>query len=266
MKKYCIVIPVYHLHPTNTEIISFQSLAKNCDKTVDVYIVHPNNFNNDNIKSYEDIFIKDGCNNINDISFNKKYFESMTTYSDLMKSYDFYNRFKDYKYILIFQGDCWAMPNMGKNIIQWLNADYDYVGAPIIGNTIHWTVPACGNGGLSLRKVSKFLEITKRDDIKTKLESEDNKYKKYEDVYFCEGVTKYIYMDMPTWDECAIFSWDMNPDVLDYKGFSHPMIGIHGWLKNIPYWENILDIPDNIIKEAYETEKSFIQAYYHQNV
>jgi hypothetical protein len=68
--------------------------------------------------------------------------------------------------------------------------DYDYVGAP-------WEYDKkVGNGGLSLRKKSKMLEIIKSKGLK-----EDN-----EDIYFSCNIDKNISYNVPAFTKAQLFS------------------------------------------------------------
>jgi hypothetical protein len=86
-------------------------------------------------------------------------------YNQIMKCKYFYDNIET-EIFLIFQIDSLIIKE-NKNIInEFLN--YDYVGAP-------WKNEKVGNGGLSLRKKSKILEI---------IEKVDPDFKKNEDEYF----------------------------------------------------------------------------------
>jgi hypothetical protein len=90
--------------------------------------------------------------------FDKTYFESVFTYSQLLLSKDFYGRFSEFDYMLVYQLDGYVFRD---ELEAWCNKGYDYIGAPWLkkygigydGNEL-WKV---GNGGVSLRKTAKFL-------------------------------------------------------------------------------------------------------------
>ena len=256
MKDLCIVVPIYSHDISAIDRVSLLQLSKKCPEKYDIYLMHPSSWTNEDLIPYIEIL-----KNAKSIKFDDKYFESPFSYSDLLKDVTFYEAFSDYKYMLIYQTDCYAM-DMSK-LDEWIEMDFDYVGAPIISNKKHWkSSPCCGNGGLSLRKISKFISICKNAELREELDKNDI-YKNWEDTYFCEGVAQHIFMDMPTWEEAAEFAWDMNPDVLyNRHHFSLPQIGCHAWPKNIPFWKDHLDIPEDAIKEAYEKHKVFIGIYY----
>lgn len=101
--------------------------------------------------------------------FPKRHFESTTTYSDWLLSPEIYREFRDFQFLLICQTDAILLKPIPKNF----DPNWDYIGAvwvqpfhlswdPIkgtlrIGNGryINRSV-SVGNGGLSIRRVSKF--------------------------------------------------------------------------------------------------------------
>jgi hypothetical protein len=48
-----------------------------------------------------------------------------------MLSIDFYKRFRDYKFILIYQLDAYVFRD---ELEYWCEQDYDFIGAPLIEN------------------------------------------------------------------------------------------------------------------------------------
>ena len=71
----------------------------------------------------------------------------------------FYKSFAQYDYILVYQLDAFVFCD---ELSFWCNKDYDYIGAPIIGHYRDRELSfnmRVGNGGLSLRKISSFLNF-----------------------------------------------------------------------------------------------------------
>jgi Protein of unknown function (DUF5672) len=82
-----------------------------------------------------------------------KYLESRRGYSALLLSRDFYERFSDYEYILIYQLDCLVFSG---ELSEWCAKGYDYIGAV---HTIGDNPPCAGQGGFSLRRVQGCLGV-----------------------------------------------------------------------------------------------------------
>lgn len=250
MKNCAIVIPVYR-KLNAYEKFSYDVL-KSAVKDKDIYIVCGNNFITELKESTE--------------RFDDSYFNSYADYSKLCKSYDFYNRFSDYKYILIYQLDCLIFRD---DIDYWCDKDYDYIGAPIILNNLNWDfIPIVGNGGFSLRKVEYFKSITdpngefrKKYDSVLEKHKKKEKYEEFEDLYFCEFVNSKWHFDVPTIEESLQFSIDMNPDIVFDPNRGFPM-GCHAFCKNIPFWETLIKFPQEVKDAAYEEYGDFIKSYY----
>jgi len=92
--------------------------------------------------------------------FDVHYFKSETTYSQLLLSKAFYMRFADFEYMLIYQLDAYVFRD---ELEYWCKKGYDYIGAPWFEDCASHEVGAklwkVGNGGFSLRKISRFARI-----------------------------------------------------------------------------------------------------------
>jgi hypothetical protein len=158
---------------------------------VSLYIFHGNK-NIDYINS----IIKDWSNvqlvnlNVDNLTIND--------YNILLTSKSFYYNFKS-KYVLIFQTDSIICKENKNYINEFIK--YDYVGAP-------WRNKNVGNGGLSLRKKSKMLEII-----------ENCRYgNNNEDLYFSHACPQVI-LNKPIYEDSKYFSVET-----DYSDIS---FGVH---------------------------------------
>jgi hypothetical protein len=93
------------------------------------------------------------------------YLGSIENYNKLLLSPFLYEKYSDFKYILIAQVDVWIFRD---ELQYWIDKDFDYLGAPLFlpQNTQKKALktlmlPYGGNGGLSLRNVEKTLELTR---------------------------------------------------------------------------------------------------------
>lgn len=113
-------------------------------------------------------------------------------YSDLLKTKSFYDYIPTETF-LIFQTDTLIFKQHKHLINQFL--EYDYVGAPWgPGNPYRGHL---GNGGLSLRKKSKMLEIIEKEDLSRNKNS-------IEDVFFSLPQKVNIYK--PSLEQAKLFS------------------------------------------------------------
>lgn len=273
MKNCIIVIPVYKETLDCVEEISLKRLYKVLGKSNhDVCLVCPEGLN---IKSYTDI-----CPNLSFKTFSPEYFKSTATYSQLCLSYDFYNYFSaDYEYMLIYQLDCYIFYDA---IDEWCKKNYDYIGGPILSTDCGWDTvkksqhgqewcPYVGNGGLSLRKLETFKEITDPDGVFRKslgLTDDKLKHVVWEDKYFCNDLFNYYELSIPRWVEAAHFALDMSVDIVynNFKMNPNPM-GIHSVDKNIRFWQNVIpEFSDkNVIDYCEKKHKEFFKLYYDEN-
>lgn len=176
-----IVIPVYKKNLDGFEKISLKQLFSMLKKYA-ICLMAPTGF----VLDYDELRDKeyqieyfDGC-----------WFRTVRSYSDLLLSKTFYERFSDYEYILIHQLDCFVFRD---NLNEFCGMGYDYIGAPIHQKEGFWSEYHVGNGGLSLRKVKTTIELLKH---KTEVFSEHpfpDQLCKAEDVFFsyCGANEKY---------------------------------------------------------------------------
>lgn len=94
--------------------------------------------------------------------FGRKYFGSVAAHTKLMLSPEFYERFIDYEYILIYHLDSLVFSD---GLLQWCREGFDYIGAPWIKyeGAPYAGMPGnenkVGNGGFSLRRIESFLKV-----------------------------------------------------------------------------------------------------------
>jgi len=181
-------------------------------------------------------------------SFPNHYFEGIKGYNQLMLSTEFYERFLDAKYILIYQTDAFIFRD---DLKYWCDLSYDYVGAPWLEKkrnpialffhqrrmkkkpdhkkNILFRV---GNGGFSLRKTALFLEITQKEKerIAAYLSPENKKVDFIpEDVFWALEPQQLGYdFKIPDYRKALEFAFDKYPSYcFDIIG-SLPM-GCHAW-------------------------------------
>ena len=246
-----IVVPIYRDY-TLSDTISLDRLFSLFSKNYNIVGVCPESLDID--LKYEFDFVE---------RFPDKYFKSTAAYSDLLESYTFWSRFSDYEYILIYQTDCFLIED---KIEKWASLGYDYIGAPIVSTNARWKNPPCvGNGGLSLRRTNKFLNMVSGPVFeKHKTELMESTNREYEDLYFLQTCSKFFKIDVPSFKLASMFACDMNPDVILGKNPKILPMGVHAFDKNIPYWSKL--IPELSSKElndeCYKRHKNFIDAYY----
>lgn len=168
-----------------------RNFLENLDERWSFMIFHGIN-NKDWLENIIDTyFVKDKhrikCINLNVINM-RPYIE----YSMFMTSSKFIEQIPTETF-LIFQTDTMICPKEKNLIYEFIN--YDYVGAPWPESCLKESCEV-GNGGLSLRKKSKMLEIIRNIPYPDKMA---------EDLYFC-GVNHTIPLYKPTWEKSKMFS------------------------------------------------------------
>ena len=90
--------------------------------------------------------------------FGPQYFGSVAAYTRLMLSREFYQRFSDYEFILIYHLDALVFSD---DLDAWCDAGYDYIGPPWqVSEDTPWVkTPGVGNGGFCLRNVASCLKV-----------------------------------------------------------------------------------------------------------
>jgi len=170
MKQVAVIIPVHKPKPNNFEIISLRQVIKILYK-YDFKIVTYKELDT----SFYDQCLQEGKINYQYEYFDASFFKDIQGYNQLMLSIDFYKRFRDYKFILIYQLDAYVFRD---ELEYWCEQDYDFIGAPLPVLSIkdyklnQTRDPVyVGNGGFSLRKIESVIEFLsfKRPIIKPKV-------------------------------------------------------------------------------------------------
>jgi hypothetical protein len=147
------------------------------------------------------------------------------TYSQLFFSQTLYD-FIPTETFLVFQTDSMILPENKHLINEFLH--YDYVGAP-------WVDGVVGNGGLSLRKKSKMLEIIKHKHYKNI----------NEDWFFSRNIPSFINYHVPPCIHAKKFSIET---VFDDSPF-----GVHN------FWKYFSTENKEILLSKYPYLKTLIQ-------
>lgn len=149
-KTVAIVVPMYREAVSGDEQISLRHLRHYLGR-YDKYIITPRNLR-----------MVHNLSNFSIYPLDEKHFASKESYSHLLVSKSFYEAFRGYEYILIYQPDSLVFSGQ---LLEWCKKGYDYIGAPWYRTEVmkaeRWTLDedCVGNGGLSLRKVESHLKV-----------------------------------------------------------------------------------------------------------
>ncbi len=260
MSPVVVVIPIYKSNFTVHEQIAFTQCLKVLAKHP-IKIVKPQSLNLDYLQKLHP--------QLQFEPFADDYFKSVQTYNRLMLSTEFYERFLSYEYLLIYQLDAFVFRD---ELLEWCNKGYDYIGAPWrierdFSSTTNKLVfylkkqlaiwldlrdknrnnqpldvvlkMTVGNGGFSLRKVQKMLNIVRsqRATIERYLAGKGSFYN--EDVFFCIEMNRYFQrVRVPHWREALRFAVeDMPTKSFELNGQQLPF-GCHAWdIHELEFWK-----------------------------
>lgn len=183
-------------------------------------------------------------------------FVSLRAYNKLVLDESFYLRFKKYQYMLIYQLDAFVFKD---ELLHWARKEYDYIGAPWIPpKRSHLTKLGrlkirllyfvytilkddrrklklycnyqVGNGGFSLRKISKMIEVTRfyKDKIKSYLDDDKPFYP--EDLFLLLELNfGGCCLRKPNFREALKFSIEENPLWGYHYNHNQLPFGCHDW-------------------------------------
>jgi Protein of unknown function (DUF5672) len=192
--------------------------------------------------------------------FDDEYFLSIDSYNKLMLSVGFYYRFKDYKFILIYQLDAFVFRD---ELDYWCKKNYDYIGAPYLFvdldkypisiltkyrkflrilnklKIITYTYRHVGNGGFSLRNIRKtilFLKIFRNKSKKWQL-NEDSLFTHYGNLIFP------VYKLAPE-KEALNFAFESEPAEAYKINLQQLPFGCHAFSKpeNKKFWKKLINL------------------------
>ena len=204
--------------------------------------------------------------------FDDSFFHTERDYNRLCLTPEFYRRFSNYEYMLIYQTDAFVFEDRLEEFIQY---GFDYIGACISSEDWPFSEIKVGNGGLSLRKVSSIVNVLKN---KANLIKEIKKYAtgnvlgdvlSTEDLFFAYCKDKrMINLEFASTKIASQFSVEY--DVCDqYAKLKDELpFGCHRWyMENFDVWWPIIGeygykvLPDDIFRYAHsgtlKARKSF---------
>ena len=154
--KVAVAIPLYREQPGHFEDVSLRQCARILAK----YPAHPVVPDGLPLGCYEALFSGEGKALSESVYFPSRFFESVSGYNSLMLQPFFYEAFKDYDYLLIYQSDTFVFYD---ELDYFCSLGYDYIGAPwfkcFFGRNYSRRFSGAGNGGFSLRRVSACLDV-----------------------------------------------------------------------------------------------------------
>jgi hypothetical protein len=203
------------------------------------------------------------------VSFEDRFFLDIKGYNELMLTASFYEKFLDYKFILIHQLDAFVFKD---ELLDWCAKDYDYIGAPWLRyaaypdiikkvknrslNFLHLSlnlrqsgmdVPTdiqfqnrVGNGGFSLRKTKRLFDLCNRESQMIKYYNSRPEHYYNEDAFWgLEVNRRFTRIKIPKYKEAVNFSIENSyKHAFHITGGKLPF-GCHAWDKHLGFWRPI---------------------------
>ncbi len=179
------------------------------------------------------------------ITFPDHFFESVQGYSRLLLSRLFYETFCEKDFLLISQPDVYVFRD---DLDIWLQKPYDYIGAPWpkgfsininIGRFAHnpggtIVTTFVGNGGFSLRKIKKCMEMLEQDHEVAQWFSATGSN---EDLFFSLIGSVAAGIVLPNLVEASIFAMEIDPEYLTLLNGGRVPMAVHAFRKYSPeFW------------------------------
>lgn len=256
-KTVKVVIPIYTSDLSTLELQSLKRIYSVMDK-YDIVAIKPKSLE---VSQFEKEFPRMIFE-----SFEDHYFAGREGYNKLMLSTDLYQRFLDVDYMLICQLDVYIFRD---TLNQFLEKDYDYIGAPYLKRRLYRVLPVMekiktskkkydrsaitwiqnvdnkvGNGGFSLRKVKSFYDTTiKYADRIEIYNSHTNSSLFHEDTFWSKEPLEFSY---PPVKEALMFSFDKYPKLCYMENGEQLPMGCHAWYKWKwrSFWKKFIEFED----------------------
>jgi 2-polyprenyl-3-methyl-5-hydroxy-6-metoxy-1,4-benzoquinol methylase len=246
MHDVVVVVPIYKPQLSALEAYSLSYSLKKLNGR-DICFIGPDGLNVDYyIREYSDAKFL-GCD--------RKYFASVQGYSDFLLNRAFYDLFNAYDFLLVLQTDAIVLNG---DLSCWIDGGFDYVGAPWPGgmsqlvNFDKFTGEGAiqikshvGNGGLSLRRVSRCISLLEEFPAAVQI------YKEHafnEDCYFAIMGALSQNFKIPDQATAALFSLEMSPR--HYWGLTkrNPSGGHAWWKYDVLFWlERLNPLPPKAV-------------------
>jgi hypothetical protein len=201
--------------------------------------------------------------------FEDNFFSDLFGYNQLMLSLKFYERFKSYTFLLIYQLDAWVFRD---ELNYWCGLDYDYIGAPWFKDmdaaTKDSPVVGVGNGGFSLRRTLNFISVLRKKrqycqlekllirinilsaikrlgilkGITSKMELFNHSFEN-EDYQFFKFASIIDGFKIAPFEVALKFSFEINSEILFNQNNKILPFGCHAWEKyELNFWKQFIPV------------------------
>lgn len=252
-QKVVVVVPIYKDMLSDNESYSFYHNAKILENR-DIYLVGPRRLGN-YLYSLSKTITNGHVILVDDKYFNNK----LRGANRLFMTYDFYNKFNKFEYMLVCHFDAIIFED---RLDYWVSLKLDYIGAPLFyGNSVNFDKLRKGsNGGFCLRNIQSCLAVLSQpgrifSNLRTLWNMENRiDWKIFrvvrdgiifnfkwgplrpiinEDMFWsCIVPEKHSWYKVANFDTARLFAFEINPRLLHKLNKGVLPMGIHGWWKH----------------------------------
>jgi hypothetical protein len=183
-------------------------------------------------------------------------FSSIDSYNQLLLSAEFYERFQDWDYMLIYQLDAWVFRD---ELEDWCRQGFDYIGAPWgnagfvekyrrlrliprsscfpwLSGLLYRNEFRVGNGGFSLRNIRAFLRVLRSNETAV------SRWGGNEDLFWSFLGTQLDRSFRIAFEDRAMrFALELNPRAYVERMGGRLPFGCHAWQKYDPdFWGSFI--------------------------
>lgn len=183
--------------------------------------------------------------------FPNRFFGSVAANTRLMLHGDFYRAFAGYEYVLIYHLDALVFSD---RLLEWCDRGFDYVAPPwLISGQSPWVrEEGVGNGGFSLRRIDRFLELI--CSLRHRMDAAENLRFHRQGVSHLTRLFRIRKTLLRSAGVLHSSRWDL---LLDYQWARHPLMNEDlFWGKLAPcYWPEFRVAPVEVALEfGFEVE------------
>lgn len=258
LKKVAVVIPFYR-----EELSHFEKIAlSQCEKILAAYpkiAIKPIG-----LSVPAEIAV---LSNLSEISFDPEYFKDIHGYNRFVISKLFYEAFAGFEYILIHQLDAFVFKD---ELDYWCDQDFDYIGAPWLRSkeyknqfksvthqsleylhtrfnikkqgvpTERQFINKVGNGGFSLRRIPKFIEVCNHFEKTIEQYNARQERQFNEDIFWgIEVNRKQKILNIPDYKQAVKFAVESSPEFALILNDGELPFGCHAWDRYIDFWRPV---------------------------
>jgi hypothetical protein len=246
-KLATVVIPIHLAEPSELEKVSLQ-------QTLKILYKHPITFMTR--EGLDTSWYEEFCRGKATIFFERFSWNGFNEFGELMTHFKFYQRFRQYEYILICHMDAFVFYD---ELEKWCSYGYDYIGSLIYNkywngkrSRLHkmmgFTTPDYyANGGFALKKVQGFYYITSRFKLYIGFYHWLRKVRNrgfLDDIFTVELFPNLTdKFKLPPKSLCQQFgaayeNWDENDLPFANPEYNALIFGCHGWIQYNPeFWK-----------------------------